>query len=445
MSKTKRQLSLFSLYDGTGVARHLEKMAAEGWMLRRIGRTFWQYEEIEPKKLHFSATFLEKASSFDPEYSEERDTFHAFCERTDWTFVASWERMQIFCNEQEAPVPLDTDPETQLRVIHRAMRATNITYCVLLLLSLFLAYGFVGRLITDPIGLLADALGFFTGSCFLLLLILSLGELINYFLWRRKAKRAAAQGNFFPTKGLDRISAVCLIILGLDVVFYALSFRTGYMGAIMVLYPLILLFAVHLGERVKRHLKRHGASPAGNRTATALSAGITAAILTAILIPILVGSAKSHPDPSIVLLNDPPMDFSALVEEDSSYIRNIDYNHSFLFTEYTMTLRSGNLAETPHKLEFTVTRSNLPLLDNWCKEQLLDRYAPWRLRELQGAFRETDAAPWGANEVWEFLDQTGIPQNRYLLRYEDHMVELVPDWILTHEQRAAIGAMLQTA
>ena len=43
------------------MTRHLEQMAAKGWMLRHIGRTFWRYEAIEPKTLHFSATFLEKA------------------------------------------------------------------------------------------------------------------------------------------------------------------------------------------------------------------------------------------------------------------------------------------------------------------------------------------------------------------------------------------------
>ena len=445
MRHVKYQFPLFSLYDATGVARHLEQMAAKGWMLCRVGRTFWRYEAIEPKTLHFSATFLEKASSFDPEYSDEKETFHAFCQRTGWTFVAGWERMQIFCNEREDTVALDTDPETQLRVIHRAMRATLITYGIFALLSLFLAYGFVGQIITDPITILANSLGFFTGLCSLLLLIISLGELINYFVWRRKARQAAARGGFLPTKGINRLNLVCMVLLGGNVLFYLLSLRTGYMGIVMLVYPLTIFLGVQIGEVVKRHLKRHGATPGRNRGATAFSAGITAGILSAILIPVLLSSASSHPDPSLVLLNDPPVDLAVLTEQDISDVRNIDYNHSVLFTRYTMTLQSISVDDADFWLTYTATKPGIPFLNNWCKEQLLNRYAPWRLRDKQGEFRQIESGFGNDTEVWVFYDEGGAARNHYLLCYDDHIVELFPGWTLNQQQMQLLGAMLRAA
>ena len=33
----KRELNLYAFYDHTGLERHLEKMAANGWMLESVG------------------------------------------------------------------------------------------------------------------------------------------------------------------------------------------------------------------------------------------------------------------------------------------------------------------------------------------------------------------------------------------------------------------------
>lgn len=442
MGKAKYRFELFSLYDATGVVRHLEQMAAKGWMLRSIGRNLWRYEQIEPKELHFSATFRPKASSFDPDMSEEKDAFLAFCERSGWTFVAGWERMQIFCNEQRAPLPLDTDPETQLRTIHRAMRATRIAYFIIIFISLFLAYGFVGRLITAPISALADSLGFFTGGCTLILVFICSAELLAYYRWRRRARQAAKMGDFFPTKGVNRCSAISLGLLALLFVYYLLSMRTGYMGFVAIVFPLCIFLGVRMGEVVKRRMRRRGADADNNRMATAGASGITTAVLIAFLLPLLTGAANDHPDPEFLLLNDPPVDFAVLAEQDS-YIRKIDYNHSFLFTEYTMALSSYEGADEPLQLEFTVTKSNIPILDNWCKEQTLDRYASWRLRDIKGEYRPIERYD-GSGTLWQFYTEQSAA-NRYLLCYDHHFAEVHPDWVLSADQLTTLADMLKTA
>ena len=43
MKPTKREFSLYQLYDYQGVEHHLEAMAAKGWRLERIGPYFWHY------------------------------------------------------------------------------------------------------------------------------------------------------------------------------------------------------------------------------------------------------------------------------------------------------------------------------------------------------------------------------------------------------------------
>ena len=49
MKETKRRLERLSFYDHTGFAAHMEKMAAEGWMLDKIGYYLWHYRRMEPR------------------------------------------------------------------------------------------------------------------------------------------------------------------------------------------------------------------------------------------------------------------------------------------------------------------------------------------------------------------------------------------------------------
>ena len=72
MKETKRRLETFSFYDRTGLEEHLARMAAEGWLLDKIGQFLWHYRRIEPKKLTFSVTYFPKASAFDPGPSDRK-------------------------------------------------------------------------------------------------------------------------------------------------------------------------------------------------------------------------------------------------------------------------------------------------------------------------------------------------------------------------------------
>ena len=79
MKNTRHELFLFSFYDVTGMARHLEKMAAKGWMLQAITPFGLRYRRIEPKALRFTACYYPPASTFDPEPREGQLTLQDFC------------------------------------------------------------------------------------------------------------------------------------------------------------------------------------------------------------------------------------------------------------------------------------------------------------------------------------------------------------------------------
>ena len=122
MSEIKRSLMNLSFYDQKGIEDKLEKMAARGWMLEKPGTVFWTYRKIPPQSLRFAVTYFPSATQFDPGPSEAQLTKEEFCAWDGWRLVARWDAMQIFCTAQEDPVPIETDPVTQVENIRRTMK-----------------------------------------------------------------------------------------------------------------------------------------------------------------------------------------------------------------------------------------------------------------------------------------------------------------------------------
>ena len=84
MREFKYQMSIYNLFDYTGVERHLEKMAAKGWRFTSIGNFFWVYRRTEPAKVKYSVTYVPEASQFDPEPLEKQKDIEAYCEEAGW-------------------------------------------------------------------------------------------------------------------------------------------------------------------------------------------------------------------------------------------------------------------------------------------------------------------------------------------------------------------------
>ena len=133
MKDTKRQFKMFSFFDFDGITAHMEKMAADGWMLEQSTNRYWIYRRTEPKKLKFAVTYFPQASEFDPHTTEELQAFNEFCQSAGWKPAASMAQMQIFYNENENPIPIETDPMVQVDTIHKAMKKNFIPSSLLMI------------------------------------------------------------------------------------------------------------------------------------------------------------------------------------------------------------------------------------------------------------------------------------------------------------------------
>ena len=257
MKKAKyREINLYSYYDFSGMARHLEDMARQGWQLERIGSQFWTYRRCPPTEMRYAVVYFEKASDLDAAPLQEQQDFWEMCRTAGWELAASRGVMQIFRNPDPHAVPIETDPVVQVENVHAAMKKTLIpSYAVLLGCCLLQIWLTVRRAASDPIDLLTDP---FTLPSILLWGILGIhiaADLISYFRWLRKARTTAREeGTLLPPKSQRWRQMVLLAF-----------------GFLYILLPILLIAPVYgavltIGIRGSQYLmKRQGVSPVTNR------------------------------------------------------------------------------------------------------------------------------------------------------------------------------------
>lgn len=466
MKNRKRRIESLSFYDHSGISKHLEKMALKGWLIEKITNWGWIYKKIEPQKLHFTITYYPKASEFDPEPSEAQKRFYDFCEHTGWILACASAQMQIFYNEQENPIPIETDPVVEVDIIHKACKKNFIpAYTVLLLLSILNGAMFISRVLGHPIDLLSNPTNLSTGLCWTMLFVFCLAEFINYFTWHKKAVKAAEEGYFLDTPNTSVLQKSLLIgVFGL-LIYWIMTFvlmddnLQSTIFVIMFLYMMTLIFIVNA---IKNLLKKKKASAGTNRTITIISSfvlsfammsGITFFTIFAISHGFFEEDNETyeHNGATFVIHNDElPLTVEDLFDVDyDGYIKERRTNESLLLGEFVMTQRprfdAVDFDEMP-TLEYTIVHVKVPFLYDWCKEQLYYEGDTTKNEtyptDMKSIYQPQDATPWNANEVYRLYSSDGTPLYRYLLCYDNQLIDIRFDSELTSDQIAIVAEKL---
>ncbi len=453
MKDKKWRLEVYSFFDHTGIARHLEKMAEKGWMIYKITGWGWFYRRIPPAQWKFTVHYFPDRSEFDSGPSEQEASFYDLCAHTGWQLACASAQMQIFCTQDPHPIPMDTDPALEVETIHRAAKRTMLPiYFSMLVLSLLNGGLFLSRLLGDPIGLLSSTSALFSGFAYTLLFLLCVVELVGYFSWRAKAKKAAQRGEFFEASGHSwfqwfvlyavLLGALCwlaeTLILGDALARWAAGF--------MVLYMVLMLGLVNT---VKSFLKRKKASRRLNRTMTivlafclgfGLMGGFTALTLR------MWDQGWFQED---LQQTDLPLTLEDLVDAPlTGYMKRHTATDSFLLGQKSLgQYPSAQLGATEDEgsLEYTVTFVKAPFLYDFCKERLLSSgeaaYTPVP-EQLRNRYIPADPLPWQAQEAYQLTEVPYGPTQTYLLCYQTHFVEIQFSWVPTAQQMEAVSAAL---
>lgn len=442
MRETKRQMIPYSFYDRTGIERHLTRMAEKGWLLCKIG-FFWRYRRIEPKKLSFCVCYFPRATVYDPGPSEGQEEFYEFCAHAGWTLAGASGQLQVFYNERENPVPIDTAPELELEAIHQSAKKTFLPPHFLLLgLGVLNLFQYLWRAFDDPITTLSSVpilLSLVSGA---ILIWMAGTELIAYFLWRRRALAAAERGEFLPTRSHFWFQWLALAIL-LSATAWQLAdlFRDGLGGvtAVVVIGLAGLIAAV---SALRAGLKKGNFSAQTNQRVTA-GACVVLSILFAAAVPrLVVRSLGSRPEPKS---GDLPLTVGDLLEADFDYSQSLSRQESPLLAHLSARQspwRHEEMRDAP-SLDYGVTVVKTPFLYGTCKSHVLGWWdRPGENWIPQSRTDPVDPAPWGAEEAYQVVYLKSGPQDKYVLCYPDRIVEIGLDWTPTPEQMAVIGGKL---
>lgn len=283
MKDTKRRLFRFSLYDRTGIAEYLVNQAKNGWMIEKIDNYGFKFRKTEPKKLSFAITYLPEFSEFTPLPNDGQIKLFEFCEHTGWKNVKSTLQLQVFYNESENPIPLETDALVELETIHKAGKKsfllTGYLFVFVSVLQLF-------STVLKPFNIYSIT---YTILWSMLLIAHSL-ELIRYYKWRKKAlKNAEIDGSFTPSKSNLIFKNILTVFLIIALLFMLVSaaFEFGSLIVInIILGVLLLLLSVSGVLYISGVMRSSGISENTNRAIT-ITLIIFATIITITITTVL--------------------------------------------------------------------------------------------------------------------------------------------------------------
>ena len=118
--KRKYELNNFEPYQFADIRDHLEAMALRGWRLERMERYFLVYRRGEPKPVRYALVFHPEMGYLEPAPTPEGEVYRDYCRQAGWepvTFWSSVPQIEVYCNEESHPIPLQTDRSIQWRVM----------------------------------------------------------------------------------------------------------------------------------------------------------------------------------------------------------------------------------------------------------------------------------------------------------------------------------------
>ena len=425
----KYELNTYSFYDINGMEAHLEDMAQKGWILDSFKGGLWCYRKEAPQALHYTVSYFAKASAFEPEPSEGQQTFQAFCDHSGWRLAASSAKLMVFINSQENPVPIFTDPHSELEAITESCKWMIFPYWML---SVILPFQLVSQftfLRNNPLEFLSSNALMFTDLALILILISMVSELVRYYVWRKKAREAAEQGEFVPTSRKPRSHTLVFWALGIMILGILTSRDSGQMRFLFLyLAGFFLLFLMVNGVRVL--LKKNKVAAGRNRMITLIVDVVLAVALTVFItldVFHMVRRPQDNPAPALTL--------SAITgEEAEGNISNVHSTHSFLMTR----IRGWEYPNRGLDLSYEILDLHTPVLHDRSLEISLEEITA--LHHVHGC-EQIDSAPWGADAAWQF--RTTDPEDTWiLLDYGSRIADFIISWRPSPEEVSRIAEIL---
>ncbi|MBQ7101210.1 MAG: DUF2812 domain-containing protein [Clostridia bacterium] len=456
MREYKKFFNRFAPYDKTGICKYLESKAADGWLLVDMSSIMWEYKRIEPQKLKFNISYVNKSSAYDYGLTENQVSFVEYCEHSGWKFAASFDHTFVFYTDNENTVPIETDTVVEVENIHYIMKRKLLVPYLLLTVSPIINLSTrLFDFFDDTVAQLLSGTVFLIIPLFLSALVF-LSETVEYIVWYIRAKKLASLGGgFLATKNFSNIKVITVLpIMLISFLLYSVSVGDSS-GMTAVLCGILVVVAVLLFTRGTTALLKK------------LNVPKTVNIAVSVAVCLAVSVACLHLSVNTVMKNSPdsvediysniqyltaaefseaaPLEIADFIKETKGTKAWVE-NKSAVCAE---KIRAVQCAENPatkeeYTLKYTVFEIKLTFLRRACINNLFDKYSALgnylHLESSSGkalldrvSHRKIAADVWSADEAY-VLCVDGQAINKYLLCYGNKIVEFIPSWTLTEEQ-----------
>lgn len=374
-----------------------------------------------------------------------------FAAKDGWRLLTSWGQMQVFCNNAEEPIPIETEPVTQVETIYRAMKKNIIQgHLILLILSIY-QLAFNGyRMFSDTVDFLSTPYLLASLPIWLLLLLAEINEILTCFCWYRKAKAASTNNGIFMPVKTNRFITFTLLLSSAFVILSTITLPSE-IRIVSISWMVVIIGIILLGHVVKQKLKKLGASRGINYFVTILiTILLTTTFFSGMIFYIMrygldngrksVGSYEIYGSTFDIYDEPMPLYVEDLMEiGDSEWSREHNVHNETLLlskSEYRQNHIQGG-PEGLTDLEYTIIDVKIPTLYDTVKQSMLNE----RQDEIHGDYlfinhyEPVDAAIWNATEAYQ-LHWSGSILDTYLVCWENRIVEIRFFWQPTPEQIA---------
>lgn len=432
MKETKTVHISFAFYDRTNLEKFLEEQAAEGWMFQEQKGGTMEFYRISPSKIHFSVVYYRSPVAKNALTADQVE-FLEYCARTGWYLVDTEQRKMILSNQQENPIPIETDPKIQLDNIHKSLKKQNLSWMIA-----FFVLGITNSLLFG-LNLSLGIVHMSTGSNSIHFIMMgtfycatSLPDIIGYYRWRRKALIAAQEGIFYETR-IDNTLYYIFLFFAYLATIATMTFSVDPTLIGVVIAVIVVSLGLTLWYVVRRIFRK--THPAVFRQVIQTSLGLFEILVLLVMLvnpffPVMysMDDAPAHP-------SDMPLSITELIDSDFYDYTNDKYSQrTILLTQDEYRQEALNDSDLPG-LYYTITYIHADFLYDACQKDLLKDFA------RHGEAIAVDASGWNAEAAYQLYAHGSI-QNDYLLCYDGHFVEIRFDWEPTAEQMALVGQKL---
>lgn len=276
-NKVKKIIS-FRFNHYKDIELKLEKMAQKGLFLEKTGQYFWTFRKGEPKKLKYTVTYFSEASIFNPSRTYNLQNYYDLAKKAGWIFVAEFHQMQIFCNENENPIPFEINEREKFENIKKCMKKSflpsNIALILLFIYNMLMEYNFFKE---SSLNFLAETSNLYTVAIMFPTLIYLSYTLLAYLIWCKQCERSISMGGKCIEK-IHKFQKIVDIIL-VSYVFFLLMWllidMSQKLNLIILVLTIIYIPLLIIFFRISiYYLKKKNKSAMTNRVISFLLLGI---------------------------------------------------------------------------------------------------------------------------------------------------------------------------